>query len=597
MTNARPAGVRSHRREPRRRFGILPWIVVGVVVVAGGGGIAYGLSGVKAKTTCTGSAHATIIAAPATAALLTGIATSWAQTAPAVAKTCASVSVVSRDSAVMAQALGTDWDTTKGAAPDVWVPDSTAWVDRASTAPVAERMMPDLQPSLARSPTVIAMPKPMAQALGWPAGDVSWTDLINKVAADPTGWAKYGKPEWGGFKFGMSDPLQSTSSLLSLMAVLDGDDDGEVTAAEQDTVFRLKQDRAVYTATTDQILQQLHKADAQGATAALQYVSAFPAFEHDVLSYDQTNPQVPLVAIYPSNGSADADNPYLILDAPWATPQRQQVAKAFELYARGPVGKKVFLDAGYRDSNRAAGSILATNAAFSPKIKTLPRAVLLPQSVTQSMDTWTALTRPTNVLLVLDVSGSMAEQVPGTAKTRMQLAKDAARNAVQLFADDVTVGLWVFSTRQVATTDYKSLVSIGKVADPVGKTTRRAALTAAIDKLVPSGNTGLYDTAAGAQQAVVATFQPGATNLVVLMTDGKNDDDTGGLSLDQLTALLDTNAKSDKKVPIVTVGYGNDADFAALQQISRISGGVLYTSKTAFDINQVLLTAIFGRVG
>ena len=46
-------------------------------------------------------------------------------------------------------------------------------------------MMPDLQPSLARSPAILAMPKPMAQALGWPTGDLSWQDLINKVAVDP----------------------------------------------------------------------------------------------------------------------------------------------------------------------------------------------------------------------------------------------------------------------------------------------------------------------------------------------------------------------------------------------------------------------------
>ena len=33
-----------------------------------------------------------------------------------------------------------------------------------------------------------------------------------------------------------------------------------------------------------------------------------------------------------------------------------------------------------------------------------------------------------------------------------------------------------------------------------------------------------------------------------------------------------------------------------LQEISRASGGTLYTSKTAFDSNEVLLTAIFGKV-
>src|SRR6185369_13997803 len=163
----------------------------------------------------------------------------------AIGKTCAAITVDTRDSAVMAQALGTDWDTTKGPQPDVWVPDSTAWVDRASTAPTAERMMPDLQPSLARSPTVIAMPKPMAEALGWPDKDLSWQDLINKIASDPAGWGKYGKQEWGPFRFGMTDPLKSTAGLLSLMAILDQNDDGDVDADEKQTVFQLKQRRAL----------------------------------------------------------------------------------------------------------------------------------------------------------------------------------------------------------------------------------------------------------------------------------------------------------------------------------------------------------------
>jgi Ca-activated chloride channel homolog len=190
----------------------------------------------------------------------------------------------------------------------------------------------------------------------------------------------------------------------------------------------------------------------------------------------------------------------------------------------------------------------------------------------------------------------MNEPVPGTGRTRMQLAREAVRAAVQLFADDATAGLWAFSTRQDGPRDYRALVPIGKVADPVGGRPRREQLTSAVDRLSAAGNTGLYDTAAAAQQAVVDAYQPGAANLVVLMTDGGNEDDTGGLNLDQLRAKLEANAKGDKKVPVVTVGYGNRADVAALREISRVSGGKLYTSKTAFDINQVLLTAVFGRL-
>ena len=593
---AERADVRSHRSRPaQRRFRRTPWIIGGLIAVILGAAGAYAVPKLV-KGSCKGSVTAAVVASPSTATLLEGLATRWAGTDPTVAGQCAHVAVSARDTATMAQALGSQWDNKAGTPPDVWVPEAAAWVRRASTAAIAERMMPDLQPSLARTPSVLAMPKPMAEALGWPTADVSWQDMINKVAADPQGWAKYNKTDWGPFKFGMSDPLQSTGGLLALMAILDGNDDGEVTPDEQATLAKLKQERALYTNTTAQLLDGLSQADKQGADTGLKYISAFPALEQDVLTYNKAGPKVPLVAVYPSNGSADADNPYLILEAPWAQKDKQDVAKSFLAYARGPEGRKVFLDAGFRDANREAGGPLIGNAAFSKDVKTLPRAVLLPESVKQSMDSWTALTRPTNVLLVLDVSGSMAEQVPGTGKTRMQLAKDAARSAVQLFDGEVDAGLWVFSTKQNGAQDYKALIPIGRVADQLNGRPRRDQLVSAIDKLTPVGDTGLYDTAAAAQQAVVDAYKPGATNLVVLMTDGKNDDTTGGLTLDALRGKLEANATSDKKVPVVTVGYGNDADFTSLQEISRVSGGALYTSKTAFDINEVLLTAIFGKV-
>jgi Ca-activated chloride channel family protein len=441
------------------------------------------------------------------------------------------------------------------------------------------------------------MPKPMAEALGWPNVQVTWQDVINKFAGNPDGWKSVNK-DWGPFRFGMTDPLKSTAGLLALMAVLDGDDDGEVTPEEQNAVLKLKQVRAVYTAGTDQIFADLAKADAQSAAAALQYVSAFPALEQDVLGYNQKNPKVPLVAIYPTNGSADADYPYLALDAPWANRDRQAVAKSFLDYLRGPQGRATFLGRGFRDANRAPGKELTRINGFAVKLTTLPRAVLLADSVKQSMDTWTALTRPTNVLVVLDVSGSMNDPVAGTARSKLALVKDAAKRSVSLFSGDTQAGLWIFSSKQDGTRPYRSLVPLGKISDPVNGTSRKDAMLGAIDRLQATGATGLYDTIAAAQQAVLDNFQPGSTNLVALMTDGKNEPDGGaGINLDQLRdRVTQANADKNRRVPVVTVGYGEDADFGTLQTISSATGATSYTSKTGFDIDQVLLTAIFGRV-
>jgi Ca-activated chloride channel family protein len=116
----------------------------------------------------------------------------------------------------------------------------------------------------------------------------------------------------------------------------------------------------------------------------------------------------------------------------------------------------------------------------------------------------------------------------------------------------------------------------------------------AIENITPGGDTGLYDTIAAAQAEMTAHYQQFATNLVVLLTDGKNDDTTGGLSLADLERKLDTARSSAKNVPVVTIGFGADADFATLAQISHASGTISLSSQDGVDIDKVLLAGIFG---
>ena len=67
------------------------------------------------------------------------------------------------------------------------------------------------------TPLVIAMPEPMAEALGWPDEPIGWADIL-ELATDPQGWAAYGHPEWGPFRLGKTNPNFSTSGLSALIA-------------------------------------------------------------------------------------------------------------------------------------------------------------------------------------------------------------------------------------------------------------------------------------------------------------------------------------------------------------------------------------------
>jgi Ca-activated chloride channel family protein len=131
---------------------------------------------------------------------------------------CADVKIVSKASGAAMEALATGWDAGRdgGPAPQVWSPASSSWVSllrqRAASSDRGT-LVGDAKPaSVAQTPLVLAMPKPMAQALGWPGKQLGWSDVLG-LTADPKGWGAVGHPEWGGFRLGKTNPHFSTSGL------------------------------------------------------------------------------------------------------------------------------------------------------------------------------------------------------------------------------------------------------------------------------------------------------------------------------------------------------------------------------------------------
>ncbi|NUR28909.1 MAG: VWA domain-containing protein, partial [Catenulispora sp.] len=397
-----------------------------VLVAAAAGGGVYAFSRYQ-KSQCTGQVTASIAAAPTTASLLEQLAQKWTTTNPSVDGACPSVLVRAVESNKVAVALQSTWPETLGPQPDVWVPESSAWFRSAQTGD-AEQILPDLQPSVARSPVVLAMPKAMAEALGWPNKQPDWSEVLDKTATDARGWAAYGKT-WGAFKLGMTDPGLSTPGLLALSAIIDRNDDQDIDQTERNGLLKLRTVLDVKADDTEQIMDQFDQQGGSGGDGGLSYISAFPALEQEVIEHNKAHPTSPLVAIYPKS-NIEADNPYLVLTgASWADPKREAVARAFLTYVRS-AGKSIFTDAGYRDTNRKPGPDFTEANGVVSELTALPRGVLLTDAVNETINTWTALTRTTNALLVLDVSGSMGQQVPGIGKSKLDLTKQAARQAI-----------------------------------------------------------------------------------------------------------------------------------------------------------------------
>ena len=92
--------------------------------------------------------------------------------------------------------------------PTVWSPSSSFWGRLLNQQTDSDIVAVD-NPSIVRTPLVIAMWKPMAQALGWPKKQIDFKTIV-KLATAPNGWASVGA-QFGPFKYVHTNPDFSTA--------------------------------------------------------------------------------------------------------------------------------------------------------------------------------------------------------------------------------------------------------------------------------------------------------------------------------------------------------------------------------------------------
>lgn len=584
-------------------------LIIGARVLLGGGSSDPGAggNGVEPPADRSDCLPVQVVASSEKAALLAQLAQEYNATDPAVDGTCVEVKVASKASGGAAQALARGWDDqVDGPRPDVWTPASSSWavlVDQTSAEQDNPSPMPDDRPSLVQTPLVIAMPKPMAEALGWPDEQIGWSDLA-ALAESPKGWGEEGHPEWGRFKLGKTNPNYSTSGLNATIASyfaatgLSSDLTLKNVSDPQTRAFVKQLESSVvhYGDTTLTFLENM--ANEAAAGKGLTYVSAVTVEEKSVLDYNQGNPtgdpakagqspppQIPLVAFYPDDGTLVSDNPWIVLDAPWVDAQKQQAAGDFLAWLQQPDQQSAFTDAGFRTFEGQPGAVITPENGMLPAGAT---SVLNPPSpvvLAAIEDSWAELRKRAHVLLVMDVSGSMAEAVPDAGTDKITLAKQAAIDALEQFAPDDEVGLWVFSTNLGASGEpYAELVPIGPAKQTVPTMQRD------IERLVADGGTGLYATLRSAQAQMLKDLPEDRINAIILLSDGRNeyppDTDLDGL-------LRQLNGESvDTTVRVFTIGYGGSADTEALQAIAEASRGKYYEATDPASIEKIMTSVL-----
>jgi Ca-activated chloride channel family protein len=496
-----------------------------------------------------------------------------------------------------------------GEPPVIWSPAASGWAgivnDRAG-----REVAPPGTPFML-TPLVIAMPRPMAEALGWPEEQLGFADLV-RLATDPEGWASVGHPEWGPFRLGKTNPNFSTSGLNFTIAeyyAAVGKTQGLTVEdlarpAAVDFAGQVESSVVHYGDITMTFLNNWFAADARGT--ALTYASAVAVEEKSVIDYNLGNPdgvlspgeeprapRVPLVAIYPEEGTLYSDSPFIVLDAEWVDDDERAAAAAFEAFVQLPENQAQVLEYGFRPNNPSvpiADPIVPENGV-DPTQPTAELEVPSPDVLVGILESWAEHRKEARVLLVLDISGSMSEFVTDDA-TRLDLAKEAAISSLDEFKDADEVGLWVFSTDLGGPDpNVHELVPLG----PIGR--QRAALADAIAAQFPTNGTPLYEVTGQAHEMMEATYDPAKINAIVLLTDGENDDGVPADDDQQFADLIEalqagSEGSAAQPVRLFTISYGESADVTTLRAISQATSAATYNATNPATIDQVFTAVI-----
>jgi Ca-activated chloride channel homolog len=449
----------------------------------------------------------------------------------------------------------------------VWSPSASTWLEVLKQESGNPNVAVGKPKPLVLTPVVISMWKPMAEALGWPNKPIGWGDMLELIN-DPQGWGKFGHPEWGRFSWGHTDPEISTTALSTLLAEFYAavGKQRDLTAADvqnpksQQFIRDLGKGIKHYGYNTLVFSDNMRK-------FGMSYISAFPVEEITLIDFNKKAPQVPLVAIYPKEGTFWHDDPYIVMSS--ATSDEQQAAEQFYSYLLTPDSQKLAMSYGFRPANPDVPLADPVSATYGVQPQGVQSILPIPPAdvIVTAKNTWAQNRKRADIVLVVDVSGSMEDD------GKLDQAKAGVETFLARILPEDRVGLVSFAS--TAKTDVELA--------PLGE--NRVALSDAITGLRPLGKTAIYDSLLTAKEALDKLPAGGEERIkaIVLLTDGE--ENASESSFDQLKQAFDESG-----VSIFPVAYGSasdqDAATKTLQGIVDFSRTILVKGSTG-DVGKI----------
>ena len=455
--------------------------------------------------------------------------------------------------------------------PTVWSPASSIYIPVANAEwkkTHADDLVTGTPKDLVLSPVVIAMWRPMAQALGWPGKALGWSDIAN-LSTSADGWKTYNHPEWGQFKFGHTHPNYSNSGIVSIIAETyaglnkqRGLTVADLSSPDLNTFMSAVESSVIhYGTSTGFFADRMFGNGPSYLSAAVMYENLIVSQESKRLAGQSS--QIPVVAIYPKEGTFWSNHPYVILNAPWVTADQKEAAGIFQTFLLDKPQQLKALELGFRPSDPSIPLVspLDTQHGADPA---QPKTVLeVPGAavIDGIQNLWKQTKKPVDLIVVMDISGSMSgEKITSARSSLMEFVKkldDRDQLQINIFSSDVT--------------------TLTPLSELGGK---RQQVLDSVSGIFEGGNTILYDATLQAYQELQQKGNPKHIRAMVVLTDGRDTDSKN--SVDEVVKQISADqGEGGNSIKLFTIAFGSDADKTVLQKLADPTGGKEYDSSPA----------------
>ncbi len=452
--------------------------------------------------------------------------------------------------------------------PTVWSPASSVYIPVANAEwknSHADDLVTGTPNDLVLSPVVIAMWRPMAQALGWPDKALGWEDIAY-LATSEEGWAAYGHPEWGSFKFGHTHPSYSNSGIVSIIAETYaglGKQRGltvEDLKSQQLKDFMLGVESSVihYGTSTGFFGERMFDRGPSYLSAAVLYENLIVAQETKRISGQSS--QIPVVAIYPKEGTFWSNHPYAVLNAPWVTSEQKAAAQLFETFLLDRPQQLKALEYGFRPADPSIPLNSPLNAEHGVDTSQPQTILEIPSAavITGIEALWRENKKPVDLIVVMDISGSMrGDKITSARSSLMQFITKLDSN------DRLRIDL------------FNDLVTTLTPLTPIGE--KRQQVLDSVSGIFEQNSTSLYDATIKAYKDLQTEGDPNHIRAIVVLSDGA---DTASIATldDVIQQIQLSENEGGNAIKVFTIAFGEDADADILKSIAEPSGGKQYDS-------------------